>query len=411
MTKTIWYISKYIAPPYAARVSTRGFNLLKQFVNAGHRSVLITSDSTHVAEPPRFVGRIHYEIVDGVDVHWLRTWKYRSARSFNRILSWIDFEVKLLRMPKDSLPKPDFIIVSSLSLLTVLNGILLRRRMGCKIVFEVRDIWPMVLTEIGGFKSWNPLVALLSYVERIAYKEYDLIVGTMPNLIEHVEETTGASRPVVCIPHGLDPNLLVEPDPIPENYADQFFPSGKFIICHAGSIGADNALETLLTAAHNLQNHDDIQFVIVGEGYMKEHFQKQVSGLSNVSFAPRVPKAMVQSVLQRADLLYFAVHASRLMRFGQSLNKVIDYMFSGKPIVASFTGYESMINEAGCGTFVPAEDVDALCAEILRYAAMPESERIIIGARGRDWLLANRMYEKLAREYILYMERLDTHSH
>jgi glycosyltransferase involved in cell wall biosynthesis len=88
------------------------------------------------------------------------------------------------------------------------------------------------------------------------------------------------------------------------------------------------------------------------------------------------------------------------MRFGQSLNKVIDYMISGRPVLASFTGYPSMVNEAECGSYVPAEDVDALRAEIERYAAMPAEDRERLGASGRDWLLKNRKYETLAQDYL-----------
>ena len=123
----------------------------------------------------------------------------------------------------------------------------------------------------------------------------------------------------------------------------------------------------------NDQNH--IHFLIVGEGYLKDSFRAEVADLDNISFAPGVPKAAVQSVLQNVDLVYFAVHKSPMMLFGQSLNKVIDYMLSGKPVLASFTGYPSMINEAECGSYVPAEDVDALHAEIERYAAMPAEDR------------------------------------
>ena len=59
-----------------------------------------------------------------------------------------------------------------------------------------------------------------------------------------------------------------------------------------------------------------------------------------------------------------------------------------------------MINEAECGTYVPAGDVVALRTEILRYSQLPESERNLIGARGRAWILAHRNYEELAREYL-----------
>lgn len=400
---TIWYISKYVTPPHAAKVGARGFLLLREFARAGHRALLITSDSNHLATPPKLSGPQLKETVDGVDVHWLRTSKYTGARSLGRIISWLDFEWRLWWMPKSELPRPDVVIVSSLSLLTILNGIWLRRKYGCKLVFEVRDIWPMVLTTSGKISKWNPLVLLLGWIERLAYRRADLIVGTMPNLGDHVTKTVGRDRHVVCVPQGLDPALLMPADSISDDYVSNYIPSNKFVVCHAGSIGADNALEALIATARGMKDRHDIHFLIVGEGYLKTSFQKTAADLPSVTFAPGVSKTAVQSILAHADILYFAVHKSPMLRFGQSLNKVIDYMLAGKPIVASYTGYPSMINEAECGTFVPAEDVAALRAEIERYAAMPAEERARIGKRGRDWLLKNRRFETLAADYLRHL--------
>ena len=39
---------------------------------------------------------------------------------------------------------------------------------------------------------------------------------------------------------------------------------------------------------------------------------------------------------------------------GSLSNKLIDYMMAGKPVVASYSGYQSMLNEANAGLFVPA---------------------------------------------------------
>ena len=75
-------------------------------------------------------------------------------------------------------------------------------------------------------------------------------------------------------------------------------------------------------------------------------------------------------------------------------------MQSGKPIVASYSGYPSMINEAGCGCFVPSENVGKLRNEIVRYFSMKEDTRQKIGARGQQWILKNRTFKKLASDYL-----------
>lgn len=404
MAKTIWYLSKYAVTPNAGKVGTRGFLLLREFARLGLCTVLVTSDSNHLAHPPVLDGPRLLETVEGVNVVWLRTRKYQGPRSIGRMLSWFDFEWRVWRMPKKDMPVPDALIVSSLSLLTIFNGLLLRRRYGCKLAFEIRDIWPLTLMEVAGVSPWHPLVVFLGWIERLGYRRADLIVGTVPNLREHVAEVTQSRKPVFCVPQGIDSALLLPPDSLDADYVRSNFPKGKFILCYAGTIGAANALETLFACAADMVDRSDIHFLIVGDGALKERFRKQSETLANVTIADGVPKSAVQSVLERADVLYFAFHKAGRLRFGQSLNKMIDYMLSGKPVIASYSGFPSMINEADCGSFVPAEDVGALRQEIERYAAMPRSQRDAMGVRGREWVLANRGFDTLAEDYLRFLE-------
>jgi glycosyltransferase involved in cell wall biosynthesis len=316
------------------------------------------------------------------------------------MISWLDFEWQLFKMPKKNLAKPDVIIVSSLSLLTILNGLWLRRKYKCRLVFEVRDIWPMVLIESGGISNKNPLIKFLTWLEKLGYEKADCVVGTMPNLAQHVEMVIKKPKQVSCVPQGLDTGLLEDPIALSADYVEKYIPKNKFIVCHAGSIGADNALETFFACARIMQEREDIHFLMVGDGYLKDKFMQENSDLKNLTFAPRVEKKQVQSVLQQVDVVYFAVNSSPLWAYGQSLNKVIDYMLSGKPIIASYTGFPSMVNEANCGVYVPAEDTIALKNELERFSSIPKGELYDMGSRGRQWILENRQFDKLAEKYL-----------
>jgi glycosyltransferase involved in cell wall biosynthesis len=397
---SIWYVSKYVAPPGSGTAGGRGYLLMKELAAMGHRVAIITSDANHLADPPRFDGGYLFQQVDGMQLCWVRTMKYSVAKSVRRILSWLHFEWRLLWLPRQQLPKPDVVVVSSLSLLTVLNGLWWRVRYKCRLVFEVRDIWPLTITEEGGFKPSNRFVWGLGQIERLGYKYADAIVGTMPNLGEHVHQVLGYPKSVKCIPMGVDAAVFASPEALPPDYEDTYLPKGKFVVAHVGSIGITNALDTFLQCAETMQDQPNIHFLVVGDGDLRETYQQQYAHLSNLSFGPRVSKGMVQSVLAKCDLLYFSVHVSKVWLYGQSLNKVIDYMMAGKPVVASYTGYPSMINEADCGTYVPAGDVPALKQEVERFAGLPEEERLKIGARGKAWLLENRSYPKLAKQYL-----------
>lgn len=403
MNKCIWYISKYVAPPTPTSIGGRGYLLMKEFSRLGYRTVIITSDSNQLAQVPKLENSYLLQEIDGVQLWWVRTMKYEVAKSIRRILSWLDFEYRLFMMPKEDLPAPDVLVVSSLSLLTIINGFLLRKKYSCRLVFEIRDIWPLTITEEGGYSNRNPFVRALAYIERLGYKYADNIVGTMPNLKEHVTNVLGYEKETHCIPMGIDITSLEDTLEVPDEYMEKYFPKGKFLVSHAGTIGITNALDTFFDCALSLASDDNIHFLIVGDGDLRGHYQTKYGHLPNLTFAPKVPKQMVQSVLSKCDLLYFSVHDSKVWQYGQSLNKVIDYMVAGKPVVASYTGYPTMINEAGCGTYVPAGDVDALRAEIVRYSLMTINERNEIGRRGKQWILSSRSYEKLAEQYLSLM--------
>lgn len=398
MKKNIWYISKY-ATPLKYGFGSRHFYLAQEFNKLGNRTVVISSDSNHLAQFPNFKSVYTQESIDGVETWWIKTIKYKESASLKRILSWIDFEMKLWLMPKSKLSRPDIVIVSSLSLLTILNGYWLKKRFGCKLIFEIRDIWPLTIIEEGGFSPWNPFVMLLAWVEKFGYQNSDIIIGTMPNLSEHVKTVSDKEINCYCIPFGYDPDLYNSPEPLPERYEERYIPKNKFIIGYAGSIGRTNALDTLIKCASEMKENIHIHFLLLGDGDLLDEYKARVGELKNITFAPKVKKSQVQMVLRHCQVLYFSVEDSKVWRYGLSLNKLIDYMITGKPIIASYSGYPSMVNEAQCGVFVPAKDVPALAMAIREFEQMPKDQLESMGKRGKEWLLKNRPYDKIALEY------------
>src|SRR6185312_14945929 len=135
----ILIISKY-AISKEMGLETRLFALSRIFVKKGHNVTIISSIDNYFGRFPKFKKIYNNQIIDGITVTWIKCVQYKKTISFKRILSWLDFEWKLLLMKKDSFA-PDVIVVSSLSLLTILNGIRLKKKFNCKLIFEIRDIW------------------------------------------------------------------------------------------------------------------------------------------------------------------------------------------------------------------------------------------------------------------------------
>lgn len=393
----IWCISKYASiPKFGA--AARLFYLAKEFSKQNHEVLLITSDSNHLSNFPTSNQRHNFDKEAGVDICWIKTKKYLKTASAARVLSWFDFELGLFSLDKKRFTKPDVVIISSLSLLSIVFGFYLKKKYKATLVFEVRDIWPLTLVAEGGFSRWHPLTIFLGVIEKFGYKKADLIVGTMPRLDLHVENILGKKRDVFCSPLGLDSSQVTAMNIVPN--LDKYFPEEKLIIGYAGSMGISNALESFIQCIDKLSDNDNIHFVLVGDGDLKDEYKSRLKYKENVTFVPKIKQEDVQYFLSKCNILYLSTHDSEIWKYGQSMNKVVQYMLSGKPIVASYSGYESMLNEADSGVFVPPNNIEQLKKALLGYSMMKEEERELVGERGTKWIIENRMYSKLAKQYI-----------
>ncbi|MEA2017506.1 MAG: glycosyltransferase family 4 protein, partial [Campylobacterota bacterium] len=341
----IWCISKYASPPNYSKMPARLFVLAKEFIKLGHNATLITSDSNHFSKFPDTNETYNFEMIEDVPLWWIKTKKYMKTASVARILSWFDFERKLFSLDTKKLDKPDIVIVSSLSIFTILYGYYLKKKFNSFLVFEIRDIWPLTMTEEGGFSKWHPLVLLIGFIEKFGYKKADLVVGTMPRLDLHVENILGYEKPFHCSPLGFDP-VNYQEEIVNINSFDEVFPKNKVIIGYAGSMGITNALEPFMETIKLLKENSNIHFMLVGSGDLKTVFQEELKNCTNVTFLPRIGQNEVKYFLQKCDILYLSTKDSKVWDYGQSMNKVVEYMLASKPIIASYTGYPSMINEA-----------------------------------------------------------------
>jgi len=403
MSKVVWYISKY-ANIKMFGAETRQASFCKKFAENGYDVRLVLSNSSHLYPAlPEIEGRYLELKNDNYDVTWVNTLKYKNATSIRRFISWFWFEIFVVLLPflrKNK--KPDIVIASSLSIMSVLSGSFFKLFFKSKFIFEVRDIWPQTLIDLKGLSKWHPLIIILGLVEKLGYKYADEIVGTMPGLAKHVKAIIGQDDKVHFIPQGINLDFTQEEQKnVDPEYIAKYLPKNKFIVTYAGTFGVANALDYIIEAARMLEGcNTNIHFVLVGNGREEDNLKKQAKGLSNLTFAPRVKKEQVQSILCLSDVLLASVKHEKVYQFGISLNKFIDYMFAKKPIVCMFSGYPSMINEANCGEFTPSENPEALADVLVKYASMPIEQLDKLGMNGYNFLVEKRNFDVLSEQYM-----------
>lgn len=403
--KTIWYINKYASPP-GSNGGLRGLSLASEWVKQGHDAIVINSRANHyvitatTTGHPIFPGFRRTEYL-GVPTYTHQTIQYSTTASARRILSWLHFELGLLTLPLKQLPAPTHVIVSSLSLLTILNGYRLAKRFQARLVFEVRDIWPLSLTVESSLTERNLLVRALSWIERFGYTNADVVVGTMPNLVAHVHAVAGSATRVETIGLGIDREL----SNITKSKIRRVV-GKRFRVVYAGSVGRANALHRLLAVAETLSATEGLAFEFFGKGDYLQEFQTKYARHPNIQFQGALPRAELLETMKTADVVFFAAEDSEIWKYGQSLHKVVEYMALGRPIIAAYSGFSSMIDEADCGVFVHPDDEEGLRRHILEFMGMTPSVRDAIGARGRAWILKHRTYKKLAEDYLDILDGL-----
>ena len=180
----------------------------------------------------------------------------------------------------------------------------------------------------------------------------------------------------------------------------------KITIGYAGSMGITNALDNFIETIISMKDNPNVKFALVGSGDLRNIYYEKLKNLNNVIFGPKISPTLVPYFLDKCDILYLSTHDSEVWEYGQSMNKVVDYMLAGKAIIASYSGMQSMINEANCGEFVSTKDSKKLKQIFEKYISLGKLHLLEIGQRGKDWLLKNRSYKKLASNYLKELERV-----
>lgn len=401
--KNIWLICKY-ASPSKYFLATRHFYLAEEWTKLGYDVTIFTSNSNHLTKVqflPQFKGKMMVEYIERVRTVWLNTFKASKSTSIKRIISWIHFEWQIFTCNKEIMPKPDIVIVSSLSILSIISGLYYSKKYDSKFILEIRDIWPLSAMRLGNFSKYNPLIVILALIEKLGYSYADIIVGTMPNLNEHIENVLGKRvTNCVCIPQGFSSRFYEKQELLTEKFKNSLIPKNKFIVAYAGTLNKNNPIDILLDVSVELENNPNIHFLILGDGDQKERLTNKYGHNKNITFIDKIKKTQVNDFLKTTDICFDCID-SEIAQFGISRNKWIDYMYAGKPIVCSYSGYQSMINEAGCGSFVAYGDKNLLKDEILKYMNLSPTQLRMIGEKGHDFLIKNRSFNKLALQYTL----------
>jgi glycosyltransferase involved in cell wall biosynthesis len=204
--------------------------------------------------------------------------------------------------------------------------------LGKKFLFDHHDINPELFEAKFGRKGFGH--RLLLSLERWTFATADVSIATNESYRE-VALGRGGMQPervfVVRSGPSLDRLRILPPTPSLKN-------GRTYLVGYVGVMGAQEGLDLLLEAVRHIV-HDlgrtDIQFGLVGGGPELDHLidlARRLDVSEFVTFAGRVPDDELLAMLNTADVCVNPDTWNE-MNDKSTMNKIIEYMALGKPIV------------------------------------------------------------------------------
>lgn len=294
--------------------------------------------------------------------------------------------------------KFDAIFVFEVSPITVgIPAIVASRRFNAPILFWVLDLWPESLTAAGGVRSPRLLRAVARLVKWIYQNCSRVLVQSRAFAPEIARHGVPESR-VLYFPSWGE--SLFQPLQQADSSMLPPLPEG-FKVLFAGNIGEAQDLSAVLRAAECLQGRPDIHWLIIGDGRLAAWAWEEVQrrGLSQVHFLGRHPLEAMPHFYAAADALLLPLKREPV--FALTIpGKLQSYLACARPILAMLDGEGArIVQESGAGLVCPAGDAEGLANQVLKLAAMPESERQAMGQNGRQYYETNfdrtRLFDQL----------------
>jgi glycosyltransferase involved in cell wall biosynthesis len=355
-------------------------------LSAEHEITFVAGPSYHVATKVR--GAWRREAVGKVAI--IRTWgttlpKTRlAARLVNLGSYYLLAALAALR-----LNKPDVIVAETDPPLLGALGAMLKQLWGCRLLYNVRDLYPDIAEATGGVKS-RALLRLLEVSNSFAYSHADLIVVLGQDMARRIVGKGVPQKKVVVVPDWVDTQQIrpVEKTQFRAEFGD------RFLVMYSGNLGLSQQLESVLEAARRLHHDRQIAFLLIGEGARKRWLHEQTvrMKLTNVRFFPYQPKENLSESLSAADL-----HMVPMMRGAAGCmvpSKIYGIMAAGRPFVAMMEESAEVArfaSEFRIGYVIPPGDAEAL-AHTIQDAAANREGLAAMGLRARR--LAEQQFDR-----------------
>lgn len=416
MKKNVWILNHY-ATNQIKNNGGRHFWFSEALKNKEYNPVIFCANTIHNSDIEVDVentkAKFKIDQNGNVPVVFIKAKSYKN-NGLSRIQNMVSFYKNLVGSAQrvaSEIGKPDIIVASSVHPLTLVAGIKIAKKLGIPCICEVRDLWPESIVAYGALKRSSPIAKILYQGEKWIYKRADSIVMTWEGGPDYIRDQGWDKQidlnKVYHINNGVvlkdfDLNkteyTIDDPDLDDQNYKN-------FI--YTGSIRKVNNLGLIVDTAKVIQNKGikDIRFIIYGAGDEEESLKQRCKDekIANVIFKGKVEKKYVPNILSRsyANLLHNS--STSLDKYGQSQNKMFEYLAAGKCVIQTYTTGYSIVDKYESGISAKKQEVNQIASVIIDIA-QDEDKAKAMGLNARK-AAYEYDFEKLTNKLIDIIEK------
>ena len=405
----ILYISQYF-PPEIGAGAVRAREFSRRWADAGHRVTVLTGVPNYNYRADDAGADDAGADSDGVDVARTWLWSVGDRRRRSRILSYSSFGVSSA-LRGLAIPKPDVIFASSPPLPVGLAGWWIGRLKRRPFVFDVRDLWPESLIDLGAARADSRLAKTLDRAASFLYRRAARVVVTSDASRDALIRS-GKVEPdkALTVTNGVETDVFA-PVSCASDARRALGMDDAFTVSFIGTIGMAHDVDTVLRAAARFGDEAAngaarrVKFAFVGEGPGKARAMDAAERMAvgNAEFLPAVPRERVPSVIGASDVCLISLKKAAVNAEIIPV-RLLEFMAGGKPVVAAASGQAArLLDESGGGMVVPQGDEEAMARAIRSLMDDPaRGERM--GANGRRLILERFTRERTAAQCLALLE-------
>ncbi len=264
------------------------------------------------------------------------------------------------------------------------------------LILDCGDLWPNSAVDLGFLRS-GLLIKIARSTSYVSYRLADRIAPINDSIKRGIlREYKVCEDEVHVVELGVDPEVFRL---LPKNVGllKKAGLQGKFVVMYSGVLGPAYDFDVILEAAKILESHDDIVFVIRGDGECKQAIVNKMEefGLSNVVILGKVES--INEVVEHLNLADLFVLPMKNVKVSQTAipSKIYEYLACGKPTICCAEGeLNDFICKYNAGLAVSTGDFETLSKAILSIYK-DHAKRIEMGDNARKAIVEHFSNQKV----------------